>query len=54
MRNAKMAYAALAAVCVEMGHGYIGLMDELRITKGILTTDQMMSNPKEGLSILIR
>ena len=44
----------MATSCMDIGNGYVGLMDELRISKGVLTPDQMISKPKPGISILIR
>ena len=44
----------MATSCMDIGNGYVGLVDELRISKGVLTPDQMISKPKSGLSIIIR
>ena len=44
----------MATSCLELGHSYNGLMDELRISKGVLTTDQMLHVAKPGIMLLIR
>ena len=33
---------------------YVGLMDELRISKGVLTTDQMLHVRKAGMVMTMR
>ena len=38
----------------KLGHSYNGLMDELRISKGVLTVDQMMHVPRMGSTIILR
>lgn len=44
----------MATSCMELGHSYIGLMDELRISKGVLTVDQMLHVARPGAVMLIR